>query len=191
MIAVATATLQGCVTLEALKGAADQAAEGDVITAVYTGTMGVVFGPIVDVFTLGGTLTDEQAAANVETFAAGVEAVAAAESQTESDPAAAQVAPPNTTPRGQASDAYVSRPVVIEVPNQNISVASRVNASDFNGSNSCPTFGPSYDQKLASTKCSCKGSGTSFSQTNKGFSCRLNGAISIGCSKANNSCLTQ
>ena len=50
----------GCTTLKAVQEVGKQAAEGNVLTAAYTATIGVAVAAIVDVVTLGGAVSPEE-----------------------------------------------------------------------------------------------------------------------------------
>jgi hypothetical protein len=81
--------------------------------------------------------------------------------------------------------------VLIEAPEQRISIGGSGTKGEREGVKSCPQFGPSYGQKLASVRCSCTGAGSSFKEDRDGFSCRMTQPIGsfIGCSQSSNRCV--
>ncbi|MFT3780062.1 MAG: hypothetical protein QM772_17685 [Ottowia sp.] len=60
VLAAVTLSLMGCTTMKAIEETGDQLSQGNILTGLWTGTMGVAIGAIVDVFTLGGSMDAEQ-----------------------------------------------------------------------------------------------------------------------------------
>ncbi|CAD5108698.1 hypothetical protein [Zestomonas carbonaria] len=51
-----TLGLHGCTTMEMLGEAGDSMGNGDIVAGTFMGTFALLFGPIIDIFTLGGAL---------------------------------------------------------------------------------------------------------------------------------------
>jgi hypothetical protein len=107
MVSISAVIAQGCTTVGMLKSAGKEAAEGNIFTAAYVATMGVLVGPLVDVFTLGGTLSDDNAAANMEIISAATSGVVAATSSQQPTQGTGQaprgVSTPPVTASGQTT----------------------------------------------------------------------------------------
>ena len=60
VILLAMATLSGCTTVKAVKGAGSELKDGHVVAGLWDGTMGVAMALLTDVVTLGGSTSPEE-----------------------------------------------------------------------------------------------------------------------------------
>lgn len=67
-VLLALSALTGCTTMKAIETTGDEISQGNILSGIWTGTMGVAMGALVDVFTLGGSM-DAQDSAQVWTGA--------------------------------------------------------------------------------------------------------------------------
>lgn len=91
------AGISGCTTVQMLGEAGDSFSEGNVGTGIFRGVSGVLFGPVIDVFTLGGAIDSPEKARAVTQSATTV--MAARSNSRGTTPPLATVAsiPPTTT----------------------------------------------------------------------------------------------
>jgi hypothetical protein len=182
-LAMTVTAAAGCATIKTIEEAGAQAAEGDIFSAAYLATIGASVALIYDVVTLGGALSGDKVAAGLSA-ATEVASAAGASRQNVRAPSSASTSAPAASMTVPAS-----APLVISAPTQTVSVGSRDSANGEAPTDNCPAWGPSYAQKLARVACTCKGPGFSFTQSSSGFTCKNRGVVSIGCSKASNSCV--
>ncbi|WP_156919872.1 hypothetical protein [Comamonas composti] len=62
-ISVCMLFITGCTTMKAIEKSGSEFSEGNVISGLWIGTMGVAMGALMDVFTLGGSMDVEQSSA--------------------------------------------------------------------------------------------------------------------------------